>query len=112
MALGILIAGQGYWLLLPFGVFFVGFYYPVMKAEEQELLQGHGEAFVSYAKRVPLFFPGYRSVVDGSSTFLWLRVISNREHRTLAGLLLTETFLILKPQIIRFFAAIHDAIGK
>src|SRR5512136_25850 len=38
MALGILLAGQGYWLLLPFGAFFLIVYYPVMKAEEQELL--------------------------------------------------------------------------
>jgi protein-S-isoprenylcysteine O-methyltransferase Ste14 len=40
MALGIIIAGQGYWLLLPFGVFFIFFYYPAMRAEEQELLNG------------------------------------------------------------------------
>lgn len=96
MALGILVAGQGYWLLLPFVVFFIAFYYPVMKAEEQELLEGHGEAFVSYARRVPFFFPSFRNTVRGSSTFLWSRVIKNREHRTLAGLLLAETFLIVK----------------
>jgi protein-S-isoprenylcysteine O-methyltransferase Ste14 len=96
MALGILVAGQGYWLLLPFGIFFIGLYYPVMKAEEQELLEGHGEAFVLYARRVPFFFPSFRNVVSGSSTFLWSRVIKNREHRTLAGLLLTETFLIIQ----------------
>ena len=96
MALGILVAGQGYWLLLPFGIFFIGLYYPVMKAEERELLEGHGETFVLYACRVPLFFPSFRNAVSGPSTFLWSRVIKNREHRTLAGLLLAETFLILK----------------
>lgn len=96
MAVGILVAGQGYWLLLPFGIFFIGLYYPVIKAEERELLQGHGETFVLYARRVPIFFPSFRNVVTGPSTFLWSRVIKNREHRTLAGLLLTEAFLILK----------------
>ncbi len=112
MALGILVAGQGYWLLLPFGLFFVGLYLPVMKAEEQELLQGYGEAFRSYSHRVPFFFPRFRNVLGDSSTFLWSRVIRNREHRTLAGLLLIECFLILKPQVTRFLATIYDAIGK
>jgi protein-S-isoprenylcysteine O-methyltransferase Ste14 len=102
MALGVLIAGQGYWLLIPFGLFFVGLYYPVMKAEEQELLQGHGEAFIFYARRVPLFFPSFRNVVSDSSRFLWARVIKNREHRTFAGLLLTEAFLISRLLLRRF----------
>ena len=30
MALGVILAGQAYWLLLPFGVFYVLVYYPVM----------------------------------------------------------------------------------
>lgn len=96
MALGILLGGQGYLLLLPFGAFFAGLYYPVMKAEERELTQGYGEQFVAYSKRVPFFIPDFRLSVNKSSTFLWARVIRNREHRTLAGLLLTEAFLILK----------------
>ncbi len=95
MALGVLVAGQGYWLLVPFGLFFVGVYYPVMRAEEQELLDGHGETFVAYARRVPFFVPSFRNVVGGSSTFLWSRVIKNREHHTFGGLLLTEAFLVV-----------------
>jgi hypothetical protein len=106
MALGILVAGQGYWLLLPFGLFFVGLYYPVMRAEERELLKGHGEAFVSYAHRVPFFFPVFGRADGGASTFLWSRVIRNREHRTLAGLVLIEAFLILKPQFARLLERI------
>lgn len=112
MALGILVAGQGYWLLLPFGLFFGAFYYPVMKAEEQELLEGYGEAFLSYAHRVPFFLPSFRNVVGGPSTFLWSRVIRNREHRTVIGLVLTEIFLVLKPQFAHFLATLHDGIGK
>ncbi len=96
MALGILSAGQGYWLLIPFGLFFIGFYYPVMKAEEQELLQGHGEAFVAYSRAVPLFFPVFRGTAGGASSFCWSRVLKNREHRTLMGLMLAEAILVLK----------------
>jgi len=96
MALGILTAGQGYWLLIPFGIFFLAFYYPVMRAEEQELLAGYGEAFRDYARRVPLFFPRLRPAPEGSSVFLWRRVVKNREHRHLAGLILVCTILVLK----------------
>ena len=95
MALGIIIAGQCYWLLLLFGGFFAVFYFPVMRAEEQELLQSHGEKFLEYSKSVPLFFPGLRKASLGSSTFLWSRVLRNREHHTFAGLILAVAILVL-----------------
>jgi len=96
MAIGILLAGQGYWLLLPFVIFFAAFYYPVMRAEEQELLQGHGASFLEYASKVPLFLPSFNASVWSSAGFQWARVLRNREHRNLAGLLLAELFLILR----------------
>ena len=96
MALGIILAGQGYWLLLAFGVFFVVFYVPVMRAEEHELFRGYGKRFVEYSERVPLFFPGFRKTGHASSTFLWSRVIQNHEHRTLTGLLIAEGVLIVR----------------
>jgi protein-S-isoprenylcysteine O-methyltransferase Ste14 len=95
MALGIIIAGQGYWLLLPFGAFFSLFYYPVMRAEEQELFNGYGDKFLEYSERVPLFVPGFPKAGRDSSTFMWSRVIRNREHRTMAGLVLAVTLLIV-----------------
>ena len=95
MALGIIIAGQGYLLLLVFGLFFAAVYYPVMRAEEQELLHGYGDSFVQYSERVPLFFPGFRKTDCASSTFLWSRVIRNREHHTITGLIVAEGLLIL-----------------
>jgi protein-S-isoprenylcysteine O-methyltransferase Ste14 len=95
MALGIIVAGQGYWLLIPFAAFFALFYFPVMRAEEQELFHGYGAKFVEYSNRVPMFFPGFRKAEHASSTFLWSRVIRNREHRTMAGLILAEAVLIL-----------------
>jgi protein-S-isoprenylcysteine O-methyltransferase Ste14 len=94
MALGVLLAGQAYWLLIPFGIFFLGVYYPVMKREEQELLQGYGAAFLDYSRRVPFFIPRIIRGDGRSSAFSWSRVIANREHRTLLGLLLIEAFLI------------------
>jgi protein-S-isoprenylcysteine O-methyltransferase Ste14 len=96
MALGVILAGQVYWLLLPFGIFYISLYYPVMKREEQELLQGYGDAFLLYAKRVPMFFPSFSVLSAPPPGFLWARVVRNREHRTLMGLALTEIFLIVK----------------
>lgn len=95
MALGIIIAGQGYWLLLAFAAFFITFYYPVMKAEEQELLQSHGEKYLEYAAQAPMFFPRFRRAVQGSSTFMWSRVLRNREHHTMSGLILAVALLVL-----------------
>lgn len=95
MALGIIIAGQGYWLLIPFGVFFLLFYYPVMRAEEQELFSGYGDKFLEYSERVPLFVPGFPKAGGDSSTFMWSRVIRNREHRTMTGLILAVALLFV-----------------
>jgi protein-S-isoprenylcysteine O-methyltransferase Ste14 len=96
MALGIVLAGQAYWLLLPFGLFFGAFYYPVMRREEQELFEGYGDQFTEYARRVPLFFPGLTAAADHSSQFRWARVLTNREHHTMMGLALTVAFLFLR----------------
>jgi protein-S-isoprenylcysteine O-methyltransferase Ste14 len=96
MALGIIVAGQSYWLLFAFVLFYVAFYFPVMKAEEHELLLGYGEGFIEYSRAVPLFIPSFRRVRLAPSTFMWSRVIRNREHRTFAGFLATEAILILK----------------
>ena len=96
MALGIIIGGQGYWLLPVFAMFFLTFYIPVMKAEEQQLLNSYGVEFIEYSKNVSLFFPRFRSASYPLSGFHWDRVIRNREHRTVAGLLLAEIVLILQ----------------
>jgi protein-S-isoprenylcysteine O-methyltransferase Ste14 len=95
MAFGIIIAGQGYWLLLALGAFFAIFYYPVMKAEEQELFNGYRDDFLEYTKRVPMFFPGFPKAGVASSTFLWSRAVRNREHRTMTGLILALALLVI-----------------
>jgi protein-S-isoprenylcysteine O-methyltransferase Ste14 len=101
MALGIILAGQGYWLLPAFGVFFAVFYFPVMKAEEQELFLGYGECFIEYSKQVPMFFPNFRKACFAPSQFMWSRVIRNREHHTFAGFLATEAILVVQNFIQR-----------
>jgi protein-S-isoprenylcysteine O-methyltransferase Ste14 len=96
MATGVFVGGQAYWILPFFALFFLGLYYPVMKAEERELLGGHGEQFLEYVRSVPMFFPVFPKSINGSSRFSWSRAVKNREHRTLAGLILIEAFLVAR----------------
>ena len=104
MATGVLVAGQGYWLLLPFGVFYAMLYYPVMKAEEKEMEERYGEKYKEYTRRVPIFIPRLGSGLAADSggvaatppTFLWSRVVRNGEHRNLGGLLLIGAFLFIR----------------
>jgi protein-S-isoprenylcysteine O-methyltransferase Ste14 len=95
MALGIILAGQGYWLLLPFGIFYGAFYLPVMRAEEQDLYKAYGDQFLEYSRQVSLFFPVFRKTDAAASKFLWARVLKNREHHNLISLILVEGLLIL-----------------
>jgi len=72
----------------------VVFYFPVMKAEEQELYNGYGDRFLEYSKKVPMFIPGSRKSGLDRSTFLWSRVVRNREHRTAAGFVIAIVLLV------------------
>lgn len=96
MALGIILGGQGYWLLPFFAIFFAAFYIPVMKAEADHLQSVYGREFVAYSRRVPAFFPAFQKAGAGTSAFLWSRVVQNREHRNVIGLAVAESILILK----------------
>jgi protein-S-isoprenylcysteine O-methyltransferase Ste14 len=101
MAFGVILAGQGYWLLPFFALFFIGVYLPVMRAEEQELAHAYGVDFLEYAGSTPLFFPKKPTPAQklkkiGSQVrFSWPRVRKNREHRNLVSLLAVEGILII-----------------
>jgi protein-S-isoprenylcysteine O-methyltransferase Ste14 len=96
MGVGVFLAGQLYWLLLPFAILYVALYFPVMKREEDELLQGYGKEFLEYSKRVPMFLPRFQPAGGHASSFLWERVLRNREHRHLLVLIMAEIFLIVR----------------
>jgi protein-S-isoprenylcysteine O-methyltransferase Ste14 len=96
LAFGVILAGQGYWLLPLFAAFYATFYIPVMKAEEEYLFGKYGNDFLEYSRRVPLFFPEFRTATNASSVFQWSRVVRNREHRNIVGLLVAEAILMAK----------------
>jgi protein-S-isoprenylcysteine O-methyltransferase Ste14 len=70
-----------------------------MKREEGELAARFGEAFHTYAREVPLFFPrvavGPGAAKSGSG-FTWHQYMSNREWRAALGTVLVVAFLWLK----------------
>jgi protein-S-isoprenylcysteine O-methyltransferase Ste14 len=66
-----------------------------MKAEEQELYNGYGNKFLEYSKKVPMFIPGFRKSGLDTSSFLWSRVVRNREHRHAAAFILALALLVV-----------------
>ena len=105
MAFGVILAGQGYWLLPFFALFFISVYFPVMRAEEHYLEHTYGADFLEYVRNTPLFFPKKpkcsekRKDIETTEPpirFSWSRVRKNREHRNLISLLAVEGILIFQ----------------
>jgi protein-S-isoprenylcysteine O-methyltransferase Ste14 len=94
LAAGFIIAGKSWWAGLIVGLYFVVFYYAVIRKEEEDLRKRFGATFETYAARVPLFFPGFgsRSAEPSSQSgsqpenaFSWAQYRRNREYQALLG---------------------------
>src|ERR1700687_2580389 len=71
--------------------YFTLFYSFVMRREERELYQHHGDAFQEYARTVPLFFPRLTPAKLSSANagaFSFAQYKKNREYRAMIGFLL------------------------
>jgi len=71
--------------------YFALFYSFVMRREERELYQHHGDAFQEYARTVPLFLPRLtpaKSSAENSRAFSVAQYRKNREYRAAVGFLL------------------------
>jgi protein-S-isoprenylcysteine O-methyltransferase Ste14 len=99
LASGMVVASRSWIAAALVGVYFPVFYTAVMKREEGELAARFGEAFHTYAREVPLFFPrvavGPGAAKSGSG-FTWHQYMSNREWRAALGTVLVVAFLWLK----------------
>ena len=76
--------------LILFG-YFALFYSFVMRREERELYQHHGDAFQEYARNVPLFFPRLAPAklsAESAGAFSFEQYKKNREYRAAIGFLL------------------------
>lgn len=104
MGLGFTLAGARVWLVVVFLVLFFAIYLPVMRREEEELLQAYGSRYETYRRHVPRFWPRprkSRSWPDWFSpshtgSFQWGRVISSREYRAAVGFLVVAVAVLIK----------------
>jgi protein-S-isoprenylcysteine O-methyltransferase Ste14 len=96
---GAALAAHSWWSALILFAYFALFYSFVMRREERELLQRHGEAFREYARTVPLFFPRMtpaKSASGDAGGFSFAQYKKNREYRAAIGfLLLLLVFVVL-----------------
>jgi len=78
-------------------VYFAIFYAAVMRREERELRERHAEAFDTYARAVPLFFPRLTpAAIAVPGTFSWGQYRKNREWRAAVGFLLLLGILFVR----------------
>jgi protein-S-isoprenylcysteine O-methyltransferase Ste14 len=93
------VAAHSWWSALILFAYFALFYSFVMRREEHELYQRHGEAFQVYARSVPLFFPRVtpaKVAFGGAVAFSSAQYKKNREYRALIGfLLLLLVFVVI-----------------
>ena len=87
------------WIVLALGyAIFFGYYLPRKeRVEPARLAQVHGEAYERYRRAVPALFPALRPYPDaGASGWSSDRMLRNREHWMLVGVLTVSLFLLWK----------------
>ena len=92
------IAANSWWSAAILLGYFALFYSFVMRREEGELLQHHGEAFREYSRTVPLFLPRLTAakLESGAGEFSFAQYKKNREYRAAIGfLLLLIVFVVI-----------------
>jgi protein-S-isoprenylcysteine O-methyltransferase Ste14 len=88
LALGAAIAMSSAWSAVLLLIYFALVYSFVMRREEMELRQQHGDAFSAYATSVPLFFPRlFRKGVAATNgaAFSWNQYRKNHEYEAAIG---------------------------
>ena len=88
LTLGAAVAMNSWWAAGLLLIYFALVYSLVMRREERELYQKHGEAFTAYASSVPLFFPKLllaASAPPDAATFSWQQYKKNHEYQAAIG---------------------------
>jgi len=98
LVLGAAVAMRSWWAAALLLVYFALVYSLVMRREELELRQKHGDAFACYAGAVPLFFPrlfGSTGLPAGSPGFSWAQYKKNHEYQAAIGFMLLLAGLLV-----------------
>lgn len=91
LTIGAAVAARSWPSALILFSYFAVFYSFVMRREERELYQLHGDAFLEYARAVPLFFPRVlpaKLLSSAAAPFSFAQYKRNREYRAAIGFLL------------------------
>lgn len=96
MGLGLAVASARWALAAAAVAYFLAIYWPVIRREEDVLRRQFGEAFDSYTRAVPFFFPAWRAAAPGRERFQWARYRANREYEAGVGFAGVVIFLALK----------------
>ena len=98
LVLGAALAMRSWWAATLLLVYFALVYSLVMRREELELRQKHGEAFARYAAAVPLFFPKVFGDTEPPSNglgFSWAQYKKNHEYQAAIGFVLLLVGLLV-----------------
>jgi protein-S-isoprenylcysteine O-methyltransferase Ste14 len=99
LIIGVAIATNSWPSALILFCYFALFYSFVMRREEHELSQRHGDAFREYARTVPLFLPRLAPAklsAGNAGAFSFAQYKKNREYRAAIGfLLLLLVFVVI-----------------
>ena len=99
LAVGTAVAAHSWPSALILFCYFALFYSFVMRREERELYQHHGDAFREYARAVPLFLPRMTPAklsATAAASFSFAQYKNNREYRAAIGfLLLLLVFVVI-----------------
>jgi hypothetical protein len=103
LASGFIVAGHSYVGGTAVAVYFVVFYYAVMRNEEEDLRVRFGPPFERYARLVPLFFPRAVNPADladlrdpNVAGFHWAQFVKNREYQAVLGTIAGVGVLFLR----------------
>jgi protein-S-isoprenylcysteine O-methyltransferase Ste14 len=98
LAVSAAVAMNSWWAAVLLLGYFALVYSFVMRREEMELRQKHGEVFDAYAAAVPLFFPrfsAWRQATTPSGSFSWQQYKQNHEHQAAIGFVLLLLALLV-----------------
>ena len=98
LTLGAAAALHSVWAAALLVVYFTLVYSLVMRREEMELRQKHGDAFSAYATAVPLFFPrlfGASRAATTGAGFSWAQYRKNHEYEAAFGFIVLLIGLVL-----------------
>ncbi len=100
IGLGFCIASQQIISHLLFLAYFLSFYIPIIKREEERMFHLFKDSYLEYKRKVPVFFPKIKGT-KGNSPYSWKNLNQNKEWRAISSTLLFYLIIILKALVLK-----------